>query len=79
MSYERPCDACRVLTAVVHLERAPLAVWPLETVCPACLDELIVECAEPDNDNNDDRERGEPECPCRSHCAECTPGVGRVI
>jgi len=65
MSWERPCDLCRVLTREDVLERVE-DVFPLGLVCPACAVELHEDEAHP-------REPGytERECSCSRGCVEC--------
>ncbi len=66
MSWERPCDLCRVLTSTDELERVE-DVFPLGWVCAACAVELHEDAAHP--------RESEPEHDCRSFCAVCTPGA----
>lgn len=69
MSWERPCDLCRVHTRVEVLEQVD--VFPLGWVCPPCRAEILSDEEDPTSGD-----RNEPECDaCRSFCAVCTPGA----
>lgn len=56
---ERPCDNCRVLTAVEVMERSD--VFPLEKVCPGCHLELLDDDADPSDRDHD----------CGGGCSAC--------
>jgi len=67
MSWERPCNLCRVQTAVDFLVDASELLPFGGLICQPCFAELMAD--------DDDAHAGEPECMCRSHCSQCTPGA----
>ena len=71
MSWERPCDLCRVFVPISVLVRVD--VFPLGLVCEPCEAELRADDEHPAED--DDAYAGEPDCGCHHFCRICTPGA----
>lgn len=72
MSWEKPCQCCRVYMLVDQLVRVD--VFPLDWVCSPCAAELLADDEDPrSGELNEDA--GPPCDSCRDVCPVCTPGA----